>query len=124
MISSHLASGDWYELSTLERYLSINLELGARMNCWSEWRPILGEGCEIEDGARVERSVLWKRVRVERGAELSECIVGDDVVIPSGARFHRAAIVNQARLGQASEAQPAAGVSSEVIGENLVVYFG
>ncbi len=118
IIAAHTAEGSWYELSTLERYLTISLEFLRR-----EGRDVsTDEGCEIEAGASVVDSILWKRVRVERGASLIECVVGDDVVIPSGADFRRAAIV-RGHQGALSE-RPEKALAGEVFGKNLVVYFG
>jgi mannose-1-phosphate guanylyltransferase/mannose-1-phosphate guanylyltransferase/phosphomannomutase len=119
-IAAHVANGDssWRELSTIERYLSISLEFLSR-----EGRDtIMDEGCEVESGARVERSVLWKRARVCSGARLTECVVGDDVIIPSGAEFRRASIV---RAGATSlNDRPEKALPAEIIGDNLVVKFG
>jgi NDP-sugar pyrophosphorylase family protein len=117
IVTGHVAEGEWYELSTLERYLTISLEFLRR-----EGRDhILDEGCRIEAGATVERSVLWRRVRVERGARLTECVVGDDVRIPAGSEFKRAAIV-RAELAASGE-RPKKAARGEVVGENLVVPF-
>jgi NDP-sugar pyrophosphorylase family protein len=115
MIAAHIADGFWYEMSTLERYLVISLEFLGREGM----SMIMDEGCVIESGAQVERSILWKHVRVERGARLLECIIGDNVTIPEGSDFYRAAIV-RAELAIGKErfekAQP-----GEIVGENLVV---
>jgi NDP-sugar pyrophosphorylase family protein len=120
IIAAHIAgdASSWRELSTIERYLTISLEYLRR-----EGRDIIMDaGCEIGGGATVERSVLWKRVRVERGARLTECVIGDDVIIPSGAEFRRAAIV---RADDASlNDRPEKALPAEIIGENLVVKFG
>src|SRR5262249_15256942 len=83
IVAAHVVAdagaNSWLELSTIERYLTISLELLRR-----EGRDVgMGEECEIESGATVERSVLWNRVHVARGARLTECVVGDGVVIPS-----------------------------------------
>ncbi len=122
IVAAHVAAGAgdyfWRELSTIERYLTISLEFLQR-----EGRDlIMDAGCEIESGATVERSVLWKRVRVERGARLSECIVGDDVIIPSGAEFRRAAIVRAG--GDSLKDRPEKALPAEIIDGNLVVKFG
>jgi NDP-sugar pyrophosphorylase family protein len=116
-LAAHVAEGEWYELSTLGRYLAVSLEFVRRAGR----SYITGEGCHIESGARVEDSVFWQRVRVESGARLSECIVGDDVRIPAGSDFRRAAIV-RAELAAASE-RPEKAAPGEVVGENLVVPF-
>jgi NDP-sugar pyrophosphorylase family protein len=115
MIAAHTAEGFWYELSTLERYLVISLEFLQREGM----NMIMDEGCMIESGAQVERSVLWKHVRVERGARLLECIIGDHVRIPEGSDFYRAAIV-RAEPAISSE-RPEKAPPGEIVGENLVV---
>src|SRR5262249_60886664 len=105
-------------MRTVERYPRMSLDFLRR-----EGRDtIMDEGCEVERGATVERSVLWKRARVGRGARLTECVVGDDVIIPSGAEFSRAAIV---RVDAASlNDRPEKALPAEIIGDNLVVKFG
>ncbi len=110
-------SASWYELSTLERYWAISAEFMKR-----DGRTVaMDEGCAIERGATVSNSILWKRVRVEAGASLTDCVVGDDVVIPSGARFERAVIV---RAVLATEAPPPEKANAGTVqGENLVVPF-
>lgn len=47
----------------------------------------------IAQGAVVERTALWDHVKVERGARLTECIVGDGVRIKAGLSFERCAII-------------------------------
>ncbi len=55
-----------------------------------------GSGTTIAPTAHVAHSVLWDRVHVQEYAELTDCIVGDDVVIPPGASYQRCVIVNGA----------------------------
>ena len=121
-IAAHIApnanGNAWRELSTIERYLAVSLEFLSH----EDGGLVKDEGCEIESGARVERSVLWKRVRVENGARLTECVVGDDVLIPAGAEFRRAAIV-RADCVSLNE-RPEKALPAEIIGDNLVVKFG
>ncbi|HKQ76748.1 MAG TPA: NDP-sugar synthase [Blastocatellia bacterium] len=120
IIVAHIAgdSGFWRELSTIERYLTISLEYLRR-----EGRDyIMDSGCEIGRGATVERSVLWKRVRVERDARLTECVIGDDVIIPPGAEFRRVAIVRADDVSLND--RPEKALPAEIIGDNLVVKFG
>jgi NDP-sugar pyrophosphorylase family protein len=116
-LAAHVAEGEWHELSTLPRYLSVSIEFMRR-----EGRAyIADEGCQVESGAEIRDSVLWQRVCVERGAHLTECIVGDGVRIPAGTEFRRAAIV-RAELAAASE-RPEKAAPGRVIGDNLVVPF-
>src|SRR5262249_54544188 len=120
IIAAHVAGGDslWRELSTIERYLTISLEFLRR-----EGREtIMDEGSEIERGATVERTVLWKRASIKRAACVTEWITGNDVIIPPGAEFIRAAIV---RVGDVSlNDRPEKALPAEIIGDNLVVKFG
>ncbi|MBO0797735.1 MAG: NDP-sugar synthase [Blastocatellia bacterium] len=116
-VAAHIAAGHWYELSTLARYLAISLECSG-----GDPRKLIGEGCIIESGAIVERSILWQGVRIENGAKVRECIVGDGVFIPKGAEFRRAAIVPAAIA--ANSIRPEKADPSEFVGDNLVVHFG
>jgi NDP-sugar pyrophosphorylase family protein len=113
-IAAHVAEGYWYEFSTLERYLAISLEF-----LRDSPGLVMGEGCIIEPGATVENSILWKGVRIESGAKVRECIVGDDVVIPKDAEYHRAAIV-RADIA-ANNIRPEKADPGELVGDNLVV---
>ena len=119
MIAAHIASAEslWRELSTIQRYLEISLEFLAR-----EGRDqVTDEDCKVDGSAKVRRSVLWKRVRVESGATLTECIVGDDVTIPAGAEFNRA-VIFRADAAAMSE-HPEKALPGSIVGENLVVQF-
>ncbi len=120
VIAAHITASDssWFELSTLQRYLEISLEFLAR-----ESRDVvMDEGCQVDHSAQIARSVLWKRVRVESGARLTNCVVGDDVTIPAGAEFNHAIIV-RADLAAGTE-RPEKALPAEVFGENLVVKIG
>ena len=65
--------------------------------CAREQRRIdFGVGNVVHPTATVQHSVLWDRVTVPERAELIDCIVGDDVVIPAGERYERRVIVNGA----------------------------
>jgi NDP-sugar pyrophosphorylase family protein len=123
-IAAHIGEGSWFEFSTLARYLAISLEFRQRDEHNKSIMPgapalVMGEGCIIEPGAIVERSILWKGVRIERGAQVTECIIADNVIIPAGALFHRAAIV-RADIATDSGEKAATG---ELMGDNLVVHF-
>ena len=119
VIAAHVADeGSWFELSTLPRYLEISLEFLARENR----NVVMDEGCRLDGSAQITRSVLWKRVRVESGARLTDCVVGDDVTISAGAEFSRSVIV-RADLAAGTE-RPEKALPAEMIGENLVVKFG
>jgi NDP-sugar pyrophosphorylase family protein len=48
---------------------------------------ILGEGCALANDVRLVRSVLWPRVRVERGVTIEGSIVMSDLTIPAGSHL-------------------------------------
>jgi NDP-sugar pyrophosphorylase family protein len=116
-IAGHIGTGAWYELSTLARYHSISLAF--RQSAGDD--SIFGEGCQIDPSARVERSVLWRGVVVGREAQVTDCILGDGVIIPSGATYHGVAIVPAAILS--SSAPPEKSLPGKIEGQNLVVPF-
>ena len=63
--------------------------------CARENRRIdTGIGISVHPTATIRHSVLWDRITVGEHAELIDCVVGDDVVIPSGSKYERCAIVN------------------------------
>lgn len=54
---------------------------GARLDGeWAGW-VCLGEGAQVDAGARVERSVLYPGARVRSGARLRSTILGEDVEV-------------------------------------------
>ena len=52
-----------------------------------------GHDCVVEHDARLDRTILWDRVRIGAGATLSHCVVADDVVVPDGASYSHCALV-------------------------------
>jgi NDP-sugar pyrophosphorylase family protein len=114
-IVAHVASGRWYELSTIPRYLDISLALlrdGGR-------DVFQGEGCNISSGAEVRESLLWDNVRVEDKTLVRRAVLGDGVVITSGENVVNAAVV-RAELVRGFEPPPKA-LKGEFRGENFVV---
>ncbi|MFN0124199.1 MAG: sugar phosphate nucleotidyltransferase, partial [Blastocatellia bacterium] len=104
-MAAHVAdtADDWYELSTLERYVAIHQEFLRR-----EGKSFIAdEDCVIAPDADVTGSILWRRAHVGAGAQLTDCIIGDDVVIPPGARYHRCAIVRADRAPLAERPEKA-----------------
>jgi NDP-sugar pyrophosphorylase family protein len=41
----------------------------------------IGAGCDVADGATVEDSILWDRVRVGTGCSVKHSIIGDGVEV-------------------------------------------
>ncbi|HXD29876.1 MAG TPA: NDP-sugar synthase [Pyrinomonadaceae bacterium] len=114
-ISAHVATGKWYELSTMQRYLEISLKLLAeRGQTW-----FAGHAANIATGATVQNSILWDDVSVGEGASVNRAILADGVRIPAGETIENAVVV-RAALVEGSP-PPAKALPGEVRGENFVV---
>lgn len=108
-IAAHIATGHWYEFSTLQRYLDHHLEF---MKLTGQ-SYIAGKELVAESGVTLSDSVLWDHVSVKHSASLRRCVVGDAVQIPPGMHFENVAIVRRDLCPQ-----PPAGT---IIGDNLIV---
>lgn len=113
-ICAHVATGKWFELSTLERYLDISLGM------LHAGDTVIGKGSRISDTATVTSSVIWENVTVSEGARLNRVIVGDGVTIPAGADHENVAIV-RAELVRGCGDVPDKANSGAYVGENYVV---
>ena len=114
-IVAHIAGGMWHELSTIPRYLEINLALMAAVGREVE----LGENSYISTEARVRQSILWDDVRVEAGAQVTRAILADGVQVRSGETLDNVAVVRAELIG--SETPPPKALKGKVIGDNFVV---
>ena len=115
-IVAHVAEGNWFELSTIPRYLDISLA----MLDGQTGKLVKGENCRISGGATVKDSVIWDEVSVADGAELSRTIIADGVKIKSGERFENVAIVRAEMLSHCGEIPPKA-LKGFIQDENYVV---
>ncbi|HEV2707970.1 MAG TPA: NDP-sugar synthase [Pyrinomonadaceae bacterium] len=114
-IAAHVAEGMWHELSTIQRYLEISIELMR-----GEGREVeAGEGAMIEEGAEVRESILWEGAWVARGAHVRRAILGAGVEVGSGETIENAAVV-RAELVDGSERPPKA-LAGVRRGANFVV---
>ena len=114
-IAAHVASGHWFELSTIQRYLAVNLSLLAERN----QDVHAGSRSTIAAGAHVSQSILWDDVLIEAGATVNRAIIGDRVRISTGEVIEDAAVV---RLDLVHPiAPPAKALHGEPRGENFVV---
>lgn len=113
-IAAHVAEGNWYELSTIPRYLDISL---AMMNGTD---VCMGKNCIISPTAGVKDSVMWDNVRVADDVNLYRTIIADGVTIESGEHFENAAIV-QAEMVRNCDEIPEKALKGYIQGENYVV---
>src|SRR5262249_7414945 len=56
-VIGHVSNGNWYEMSTLERYLDASL----RLNRVQGQSTVAGRDCRIDGGAEVKDCVIWDR---------------------------------------------------------------
>ena len=132
-IVTHITEqGMWYELSTLQRYLDISLELrksnadiqtylqtASHQNSHNRDDVIAGEDSIIENGATVEDAILWRDVVVEANAEVRRAVLGDGVRVRAGERYEDAIVV-RAELVRAVEI-PSKALPGHFAGANFVV---
>jgi NDP-sugar pyrophosphorylase family protein len=113
-IAAHIATGYWYELSTVRRYLDTSIALMRRAGRNVE----LGHGSHIEPGADVYDAVLWEDVHVAAGAQVRRAVLGAGVRILADELIEDAAVV-RAELVRGVE-RPAKGLAGTIQGENFV----
>ena len=114
-VAAHVASGRWFELSTIPRYLAISLLLLKE----SGETLTMGAGCTISPAAEVQEAVLWDNVHVAAGASVKRAILGDNVRIGAGEVVEDAAVV-RASLIQGKTPPPKA-LKGVIRGDNFVV---
>jgi NDP-sugar pyrophosphorylase family protein len=114
-IAVHVASGNWYELSTIPRYLDISLLLLAQAG----ESITKGRGCEIAESATVSEAILWDNVKVESEAQVRRVVLGDNVTIPTGEVIEDAAVVRASLVK--GKTPPAKALKGEIRGDNFVV---
>ena len=88
-IAAHVGEGMWYELSTLQRYLDISLDLLADKNR----NVFAGERASVAANAKVRDAILWNDVGVESGASVMRSVIGDGVRVRSHEAFEGAVVV-------------------------------
>jgi NDP-sugar pyrophosphorylase family protein len=113
-IAAHVTDANWYELSTIPRYLDISLAMMQNTDV------CVGKNCTIAASASVRDSVLWDAVTVSDGASLYRTILADGVIIGSEEHFENAAIVRADMVRSCSEI-PEKALKGYIQGENYVV---
>jgi len=114
-VAVHVANGNWYELSTMQRYLDISLLLLARR----EESFFSGAGCDIAEAAEVSQSILWDNVVVESGALVKRAVIADNVRVRKGDVIESAAVVCASLIQ--GKPRPPKALKGEIRGDNFVV---
>lgn len=123
-----LLRGTWRDVGEVRDYLAVQgdmltagtgLLLGAdsRVGATAQLRPpvVLGRGCRVERGARLEGCVLWDGVQVEAGAVLERCVLADGCMVGEGARVGALAMLGaRVSLGAGSTVEPNTRVPPDV----------
>lgn len=113
-IAAHVAAGEWYELSTIPRYLDISLAM------MKSGDVHFGRNCTMSGMASIKDSVIWDDVRIGDGVTLYRTIVADGVKIEDGEHFENVAIVNADMVRSCKEI-PEKALKGYVQGENYIV---
>jgi len=113
-IAAHITDADWYELSTIPRYLDISL---AMLNGTTDFHGI---NCRIDPSASIRDSIFWDNVTIENDVNLYRTIVADDVVIPAGSHLENVAIV-RADMVRGCEEIPEKALKGYIQDENYIV---
>ncbi|MGD9589674.1 MAG: sugar phosphate nucleotidyltransferase [Pyrinomonadaceae bacterium] len=113
-IHAHVTDAEWFEMSTIPRYLDISLAL------MKDSTVFTGSDCRLEPSAVIRDSVLWDRVVVGEGVSLYRTIIADGVEIQPGEHFENAAIVSAEMLRNCDEI-PEKALRGYIQGENYIV---
>ena len=114
-IAAHVAHGTWRELSTLQRYLDISLELMKEAG----HHITVGAGCTIHDDASVSDAILWDRVRIDAGAHVRRSVLADGVHVQGNEVIEDAIVVPSALIS--GKTPPEKSLRGRLLGENFVV---
>jgi NDP-sugar pyrophosphorylase family protein len=114
-VAAHVADGQWYELSTLQRYLEISLALLKA----KDRTVYIGSQSRIDPDANIRDSILWDDVLIQGGAAVSRCVIGDRVVIEGGERFENSIVVRREIIE--GRTPPAKALKGHVSGNKFVV---
>lgn len=113
-IAAHVAEGEWFELSTIPRYLDISLSMMGACNMH------FGRNCVLRGAAGLRDSIIWDDVTIGDGATLYRTIIADGVTINPGEHFENAAIVRADMVRGCNEI-PEKALKGYVQGENYIV---
>ena len=114
-VAAHVTTGKWRELSTLQRYLDISVEMLKERGQTNS----IGAGCLVADDADVSESILWDDVTIEAGSKVKRAILADDVRLEKGSLIENAVVVPRWLIE--GKTPPAKAMRGHVQGENFVV---
>lgn len=113
-IAVHVTEANWFELSTIPRYLDISLAM------MKSGDVHFGRNCVLAGAASLKDSVIWDDVTIGDGATLYRTIIADGVTIGPGENFENAAIVRADMVRSCTEI-PEKALKGYVQGDNYIV---
>lgn len=105
LVRGLVTSGAWNDLGAPDRYLAANLDVAAGrvpLHRFGLARPpalapdariepgaavrdaVIGAGCHVPAGARVERAVLWEGTALEPGEAVVDAVAAGELRVPAG----------------------------------------
>ncbi|HEX5702189.1 MAG TPA: NDP-sugar synthase [Pyrinomonadaceae bacterium] len=88
-IAAYVGEGKWHELSTLQRYLGISLDLLAAQ----DRNAFSGDRTQVAPKAKIRDAILWNDVEVENGASVTRSVIGDGVSVRAHEAFEDSIVV-------------------------------
>lgn len=136
-IIAHVAeAGDWYELSTPQRYLKISLELAAKDlnktrtdDSQESDKAESNESTSFDDKSFSDdkdfnkakrRFIVGADSRIDKGAQVGDSILWERVVIESGARVERSIIGDDVHIKSGARYADAIVVRADLIKNNEI----
>lgn len=113
-IAAHISDGNWFELSTIPRYLDISLAMMTGENVFK------GANCGVSASANIKDSIIWDNVKISEDSNLYRTIIADGVQIEAGEHFENAAIVRAEMVRNCAEI-PEKALKGYIQGENYIV---
>ncbi len=113
-IAAHITDANWFELSTIPRYLDISLAMMDGFDVFT------GTNCRISPGATVRDSVMWDDVSIGDDVNLYRTIIADGVTIEAGEHFENAAVV-RADMVRSCDEIPEKALKGYIQGDNYIV---
>jgi NDP-sugar pyrophosphorylase family protein len=114
-VAAHVAEGKWRELSTLQRYLDISIDmLREKGDAFSR-----GRNNQLAMNAKIVDSVLWDNVEVSDSARVDRAVLADNVRIGAHEVISNAVVVPRVLIED--KTPPEKALRGVVQGENFVV---
>ena len=115
VVAAHVASGQWRELSTLRRYLDISVELLKKKGK----NYFAGANSVVPRTASVTESIIWDNVKIDPGARIHRCVLGDNVRLEKNEVIENSIVVHRELIE--GKTPPAKALPGYFYGESFVV---